>query len=145
MAKKYVLTNLFPVINYGIWSKNTIFLTLALFSMNMCNKEKKNCSETRRVLTVLCDYLQVLPEYQAQLAQQARGAEPRDPMSDIFARYDFIETSYHFFCQKIDLHLSDDPGSKQSCCKLRSVFYWPLFVILLVFTAYPHRSTYVGI
>ncbi|KAG8265012.1 identical protein binding, partial [Homalodisca vitripennis] len=57
----------------------------------------------------------VLPEYQAQLAQQARVAEARDTMSDIFARYDFIETSYHFFCQKIDLHLSDDPGPGRSC------------------------------
>ncbi|XP_046666085.1 UHRF1-binding protein 1-like [Homalodisca vitripennis] len=59
--------------------------------------------------------LEVLPEYQAQLAQQARVAEARDTMSDIFARYDFIETSYHFFCQKIDLHLSDDPGPGRSC------------------------------
>lgn len=55
--------------------------------------------------------LQVLPEYQAQLAQQARVKESKDNViSDIFARYDFIETSYHFWCQKIDLHLSDDPG-----------------------------------
>jgi len=65
--------------------------------------------------------LEVLPEYQAQLAQQARVAEQRDAMCDVFARYDFIETSYHFFCQKIDLHLSDDPGSKYCryfCCSL---------------------------
>ncbi|XP_054261337.1 bridge-like lipid transfer protein family member 3B isoform X2 [Macrosteles quadrilineatus] len=59
--------------------------------------------------------LEVLPEYQAQLAQQARVTEPRDTMCDIFARYDFIETSYHFFCAKIDLHLSEDPGTGRSC------------------------------
>lgn len=60
--------------------------------------------------------LEVLPEYQAQLAQQARVKESKDSViSDIFARYDFIETSYHFWCQKIDLHLSDDPGAGRSC------------------------------
>lgn len=31
--------------------------------------------------------------------------------SCLFSFHDVIETSYHFIAQKINLHLSDDPGS----------------------------------
>eukprot|EP00095_Tigriopus_kingsejongensis_P003689 maker-scaffold11_size778918-snap-gene-6.50 protein:Tk03689 transcript:maker-scaffold11_size778918-snap-gene-6.50-mRNA-1 annotation:"uhrf1-binding protein 1-like protein" len=30
----------------------------------------------------------------------------------VFARYDVVETSYHFYSDRIDLHLCDDPGGK---------------------------------
>lgn len=62
-------------------------------------------------MTVLC-YLQVLPEYQAQVSQQTQGKEPKSAISRIFSRYDVVETSYHFLCQRIDLHLCDDPGGE---------------------------------
>ncbi|KAK9497050.1 hypothetical protein O3M35_004434 [Rhynocoris fuscipes] len=58
--------------------------------------------------------LETLPEYQAQLSQQARGAEPVN-REHIFSYFDVIETSYHFLAQKIDLHLSDDQGAGRSC------------------------------
>lgn len=57
-------------------------------------------------------HLQVLPEYQAQISQQARTKEPKSAISRIFSRYDVVETSYHFLCQRIDLHLCDDPGGE---------------------------------
>ncbi|KAF7989984.1 hypothetical protein HCN44_008658 [Aphidius gifuensis] len=59
--------------------------------------------------------IEVLPEYQAQISQQGRDKiECLTPISKIFMRYDVVETSYHFFSQRIDLHLCDDPGSGRS-------------------------------
>ncbi|XP_014283394.1 bridge-like lipid transfer protein family member 3B [Halyomorpha halys] len=58
--------------------------------------------------------LEMLPEYHAQVSQQARGTEPSSK-EQVFARFDVIETSYHFIAQKIVLHLSDDPGAGRSC------------------------------
>lgn len=58
--------------------------------------------------------LEMLPEYHAQVSQQARTSEPTSK-EQIFARFDVIETSYHFVTQKIVLHLSDDPGAGRSC------------------------------
>lgn len=34
----------------------------------------------------------------------------------VFARYDVVETSYHFYSDRIDLHLCDDPGGKGRSC-----------------------------
>ncbi|XP_012273649.1 UHRF1-binding protein 1 [Orussus abietinus] len=59
--------------------------------------------------------LEVLPEYQAQISQQARSKTQSNPTaSKILAGYDVVETSYHFLCQRIDLHLCDDPGAGRS-------------------------------
>ncbi|XP_033611265.1 UHRF1-binding protein 1-like isoform X3 [Cryptotermes secundus] len=58
--------------------------------------------------------LEVLPEYQAQISQQARSKELKSAISRIFSRYDVVETSYHFLSQRIDLHLCDDPGDGRS-------------------------------
>ncbi|XP_065226318.1 bridge-like lipid transfer protein family member 3B isoform X2 [Planococcus citri] len=57
--------------------------------------------------------LEVLPEYQAQVLQQEM-VQNKSAVSHIFACHDVIETSYHFLAQKIDLHLSDDPGPGRS-------------------------------
>ncbi|KAK3923200.1 UHRF1-binding protein 1-like [Frankliniella fusca] len=59
--------------------------------------------------------LEVLPEYQAQISQQARKQGRESDLSRIFSRYDVVETSYHFLSQHIDLHLCDDPGVGRSC------------------------------
>lgn len=64
--------------------------------------------------------LERLPEYQEQIAQQNRqqqstGAEANAATSAAqksFDMFDVKETSYHFFSQRIDLHLCDDAGSK---------------------------------
>ncbi|CAG7723422.1 unnamed protein product [Allacma fusca] len=59
--------------------------------------------------------LESLPEYQAQLSQTS--ALKRDIRTDAarhFDTFDVKETSYHFLCEKIDLHFCDDPGSGRS-------------------------------
>lgn len=58
--------------------------------------------------------LEVFPEYQAQISQQAPTRDPKSAISCIFSRYDVVETSYHFLSQRIDLHLCDDPGDGRS-------------------------------
>ena len=45
----------------------------------------------------------------------------------VFARYDVIETSYHFYSDRIDLHLCDDPGGSESiteCAYVCNRLYW---------------------
>lgn len=65
--------------------------------------------------------LEVLPEYQAQVAQEARAnttpsqAHSHSTVTNLFKKLDVIETSYHFLSQHIVLHLCDDPGDGRSC------------------------------
>ena len=62
---------------------------------------------------IIFSHFKVLPEYQAQISQQSRTKNQYNTaISKIFTRYDVVETSYHFLCQRIDLHLCDDAGSK---------------------------------
>lgn len=35
-------------------------------------------------------------------------------LSKVFSRYDVLETSYHFYSEKIDFHFCDDPGAGRS-------------------------------
>lgn len=61
--------------------------------------------------------LERLPEYQAQIAQQNRQAgtdtnAAQSAAQKSFNMFDVKETSYHFFSQRIDLHLCDDAGSR---------------------------------
>ncbi|XP_076289523.1 bridge-like lipid transfer protein family member 3B isoform X2 [Lasioglossum baleicum] len=59
--------------------------------------------------------LEVLPEYQAQVSQQSRTKNQCNTfISKLFTRCDVVETSYHFLCQRIDLHLCDDVGNGRS-------------------------------
>lgn len=58
---------------------------------------------------------QELPEYQTQVAAQqvkAKGPPLKSKISQFFERYNFIETSYHFFCHHLILQLCDEPGRK---------------------------------
>ncbi|KAL3266104.1 hypothetical protein HHI36_010290 [Cryptolaemus montrouzieri] len=57
--------------------------------------------------------LEELPEYQAQLEQEARTKESASA-SRPFAMNDVLETSYHFLSAQIVLHLCDDPGAGRS-------------------------------
>lgn len=57
--------------------------------------------------------LEELPEYQAQLQQEARTKESTST-SRPFAMNDVVETSYHFLCAQVVLHLCDDPGTGRS-------------------------------
>ncbi|XP_062547438.1 bridge-like lipid transfer protein family member 3B isoform X2 [Armigeres subalbatus] len=60
--------------------------------------------------------LETLPEYQAQLAQSTRVQDVQQltAAQRYFNIYDVRETSYHFFSQRIDLHLCDDAGVGRS-------------------------------
>lgn len=44
------------------------------------------------------------------------GSANKSPsaLGRVFARYDVLETSYHFFSEKIDFHFCDDPGEGRS-------------------------------
>lgn len=58
-------------------------------------------------------YIQTLPEYQAQIAQQQNRlteSAHTTTAQRMFNAFDVRETSYHFFSQRIDLHLCDDEG-----------------------------------
>lgn len=65
--------------------------------------------------------LEQLPEYQAQVAQQSRQQQAQSDVGaaayvsatqKLFNSHDVKETSYHFFSQRIDLHLCDDAGGE---------------------------------
>lgn len=45
-----------------------------------------------------------------------RGAPPRthNPLVEFFRHHDVLETSYHLFCTRIDLHLCDDMDPKET-------------------------------
>ncbi|XP_058814862.1 bridge-like lipid transfer protein family member 3B isoform X3 [Topomyia yanbarensis] len=61
--------------------------------------------------------LETLPEYQAQLAQSSRAQQDTQQLTVAqrsFNIYNVRETSYHFFSQRIDLHLCDDAGIGRS-------------------------------
>ncbi|XP_064535125.1 bridge-like lipid transfer protein family member 3A isoform X1 [Drosophila montana] len=61
--------------------------------------------------------LQTLPEYQAQVAQQQNRLSESvhtTTAQRMFNAFDVRETSYHFFSQRIDLHLCDDEGDGRS-------------------------------
>lgn len=62
-----------------------------------------------RFINIVSCY-QELPEYQAQLAQEAQSNDNIDKSTRLFTTYDVIETSYHFVSNQIVLHLCDDPG-----------------------------------
>jgi len=75
---------------------------------------------------------QCLPEYQAQLDQEKRGKFVSSSKSScLFSFHDVIETSYHFVAQKINLHLSDDPGSKICFVRIVIEVYYKLQLIKL--------------
>lgn len=62
-------------------------------------------------------HLQTIPEYQEQMKQQeSRLSESNNKTSEprMFQIFDVRETSYHFFSQRIDLHLCDDEGDGRS-------------------------------
>jgi hypothetical protein len=62
--------------------------------------------------------LETLPEYQSFLDQSSNRTSDNPatmtPAQKMFNIFDVRETSYHFFSQRIDLHLCDDAGSGRS-------------------------------
>lgn len=67
----------------------------------------------RILLNFYICYFKTLPEYQAQIAQQQNrqtDTAHTTPAQKMFNAFDVRETSYHFFSQRIDLHLCDDEG-----------------------------------
>ncbi|XP_017130004.1 UHRF1-binding protein 1-like isoform X5 [Drosophila elegans] len=61
--------------------------------------------------------MQTLPEYKAQVEQQQNRLSESAHTTNaqrMFNAFDVRETSYHFFSQRIDLHLCDDEGDGRS-------------------------------
>ena len=61
-------------------------------------------------------FLQSLSENQGQTKDKKsrkKGAQTENVAAKVFARYDVVETSYHFYSDRIDLHLCDDPGGSK--------------------------------
>lgn len=42
------------------------------------------------------------------------GGAPKSPLVEFFRQHDVLETSYHLFCTRIDLHLCDDMDPKET-------------------------------
>lgn len=62
-------------------------------------------------------FFQTLPEYKAQVEQQQNRLSESAHTTNaqrMFNAFDVRETSYHFFSQRIDLHLCDDEGDGRS-------------------------------
>lgn len=60
--------------------------------------------------------LETLPEYMSYMDQTGKKTteQPLSQAQKYFNLYEVKETSYHFFSQRIDLHLCDDAGSGRS-------------------------------
>lgn len=58
-------------------------------------------------------FLEQLAEYKTQAEQQQRNVSADNALKSqrSFNLFDVKETSYHFYSQRIDLHLCDDAGS----------------------------------
>ncbi|CAL8071674.1 unnamed protein product [Orchesella dallaii] len=76
---------------------------------------KQATEETQRIKAKR--KLESLPEYQAQQHQATAMNSSMGGGTDaakIFEAFDIKETSYHFICDRIILHLLDDPGNGRS-------------------------------
>lgn len=73
-----------------------------------------------------------MPEYQAQQAQQTRPNESAavSAAQKTFNVFDVRETSYHFFSQRIDLHLCDDAGGNN---RRLQIAFFPTFADTIFF------------
>jgi hypothetical protein len=62
--------------------------------------------------------LESLSENQGQTSKDKikKRGQTANVAEKVFARYDVVETSYHFYSDRIDLHLCDDPGGKGRSC-----------------------------
>ena len=58
---------------------------------------------------------QSLSESQDQTKDKTsrKKAQSANAAAKVFSRYDVVETSYHFYSDRIDLHLCDDPGGSK--------------------------------
>jgi len=53
--------------------------------------------------------------HNSMMIPKTRGTTTSNPAAaNTFANYDVFETSYHFYCNRIDLHFCDDPGGGRS-------------------------------
>ena len=60
--------------------------------------------------------LQSLSESQDHIKDKTgarKKAQSANAAAKVFSRYDVVETSYHFYSDRIDLHLCDDPGGSK--------------------------------
>ncbi|XP_066140854.1 bridge-like lipid transfer protein family member 3B isoform X1 [Euwallacea fornicatus] len=99
-----------------LWVLTDSQLKAALHFLNSLSGLIERATQLTRKLKA-ARKLEELPEYQAQLAQEALQSfalKSAKASSRMFAQYDVIETSYHFLSNQIVLHLCDDPGDGRS-------------------------------
>ena len=69
-------------------------------------------------------FLQSLSEIQGHSKDKANRNKKANSSTNVaakvFSRYDVVETSYHFYSDRIDLHLCDDPGGSK-CSFITSI------------------------
>ena len=66
------------------------------------------------IICFLCAF-QSLSESQDQIKDKKKSSRTQsaNAAAKVFSRYDVVETSYHFYSDRIDLHLCDDPGGSK--------------------------------
>ena len=71
-------------------------------------------STTALLFVFFCAF-QSLSENQDQIKDKKKASKTQsaNAAAKVFSRYDVVETSYHFYSDRIDLHLCDDPGGSK--------------------------------
>lgn len=67
--------------------------------------------------------------------QQARGAAGM--VNDIFQQFDVVETSYHFYGARIDLHICDEPSDEPG----KLLLFLSLFQLVSSSLSAPTKNT----
>ena len=74
-------------------------------------------TDLRIFMSLFFFLFQSLSESQGQTKDKSarKKTQGSNVAAKVFARYDVVETSYHFYSDRIDLHLCDDPGGSEFC------------------------------
>ncbi|XP_050307973.1 UHRF1-binding protein 1-like [Anthonomus grandis grandis] len=101
-----------------LWVLTDSQLKAALHFLNSLSGLIQRATQLTRKLKA-ARKLEELPEYRAQIAQEAMQSDTTQTKtskasSRMFSLYDVVETSYHFLSNQIILHLCDDPGDGRS-------------------------------
>ncbi|KAL1459506.1 hypothetical protein WDU94_011478 [Cyamophila willieti] len=140
ISDSYVLgSRLALILDDLLWVLTDSQLTAALHFLDSLSGLVQQANELSRRMKA-ARKLEELPEYQAQLMQQQVTPSQDKERPTAFHKHDVIETSYHFFCKKFDIHLSDDPGAGRSIHPdLTKGGAWQINLISLRFDFYPYH------
>lgn len=140
ISDSYVLgSRLALILDDLLWVLTDSQLTAALHFLDSLSGLVQQANELSRRMKA-ARKLEELPEYHAQLAQQQQHRPQDLERPTAFHKHDVVETSYHFFCKKFDIHLSDDPGAGRSVHpELTSGGAWQISLISLRLDFYPYH------